>query len=81
MKDNHIIRIGDTVYQDSKSYHKVFEWKILDIWFEDYISGVKTIVKCSNGSWTEEFFASDIAYMHRSREDAERALRKEGEGK
>ena len=79
MKDNYKIQIGDTLYESSKSYNKVFEWKILDIWFEDYISGNKTIVKCSNGTWTQEFFSSDIVAMYRTREEAEQKL-KEGKG-
>lgn len=79
MKDNYKIQIGDTLYESSKSYNKVFEWKILDIWFEAYISGYKTIVKCSNGRWTQEFFASDIVAMYIKREEAEAKL-KEGKG-
>ena len=78
MKDNYKIQIGDVLYENSRSYNKIFEWKILDIWFEDYISGNKTIVKCSNGSWTQEFFASDIVAMYRTREEAEQKL-KEGD--
>lgn len=82
MKDycKYTIKIGDVLYENSKSYHKMFEWRVLDIWLEDYISGNKTIVKCSNGSWTKEFFVADILAMHRSKEEAEQALRKD-EGK
>lgn len=75
VKEKYKIQIGDTLYQASKSYKKVFEWKLLDIWLEDYISGNKTIVKCSNGSWTNEFFASDIIAMSRDREEAEAKLK------
>lgn len=74
MKDKFKIQIGDTLFEDSKSYKKIFEWKILDIWLEDYIGGNKTIVKCSNGIWTKEFFVSDILAMYRSREEAEAVL-------
>lgn len=79
-KDKYKIQIGDTLYQASKSYKKVFEWKVLDIWLEDYIGGNKTIVKCSNGTWTKEFFVADILAMSRSREVAEAKL-KESESK
>lgn len=77
MKDycKYTIKIGDVLYENSKSYHKMFEWKVLDIWLEDYISGNKTIVKCSNGSWTKNFFVSDILAMYRRKEDAEKALK------
>lgn len=74
-KERYKIQIGDVIYENSKSYKKIFEWKVIDIWLEDYISGIKTIVKCSNGSWTQEFFVSDILAMHKTREDAEKALR------
>lgn len=77
MKDKYKIQIGDVLFEYSKSYHKIFEWKVLDIWLEDYISGNKTIVKCSNGTWTKEFFVADILAMSRTREEAEKALRKD----
>ncbi len=73
-KDKYKIQIGDVLYQASKSYGKVFEWKVLDIWLEDYIGGNKTIVKCSNGTWSKEFFVSDILVMCRSKECAEQEL-------
>ena len=74
MKDKYKIQIGDTLYEYNKGYRRIFEWTILDIWLEDYVSGNKTIVKCSNGNWTQEFFASDILYMYRSRENLEKAM-------
>ena len=74
MKDKSKIQIGDVLFESSKSYKKIFEWKVLDIWLEDYIGGNKTVVKCSNGTWTKEFFASDIIAMYRTREEAEKAL-------
>ena len=74
MKEKYKIQKGDVLYENSKSYHKMFEWKVIDIWLEDYIGGNKTIVKCSNGTWTRNFFASDILDMYRSKEEAEKAL-------
>lgn len=69
------IQIGDTLYEVSKSYNRIFAWNVLDIFLEDYISGNKTIIKCSNGIWTDEFYVSDILAMYRSREEAEQALK------
>ena len=76
MKDycKYTIKIGDTLYQANESYKKVFEWKVLDIWLEDYIGGNKTIVRCSNGTWSKEFFVADILAMYRTREEAEAKL-------
>ena len=74
MKEKYKIQIGDVLFEYSKSYNKIFEWKVLDIWLEDYIGGNKTIVKCSNGTWTKEFFVADILAMYRSRELAEQKL-------
>lgn len=48
---------------------------VFDIWLEDYISGNKTIVKCSNGTWSKEFFVADILAMCRSKEQAEQKLK------
>lgn len=78
MKDRYKIQIGDVLYENSKSYNKIFEWKVIDIWLEDYISGNKTIVKCSNGSWTKEFFVSDILAMYKTREEAQAKLKEGG---
>ena len=75
MKDKYKIQIGDVLYEYSKIHNKIFEWKILDIWFEDYIGGIKTIVKCSKGCWTQELFVADIFAMYRTREEAEQALK------
>ena len=73
-KDEFKIQVGDVLYEASKSYSKVFEWEILAIWLEDYIGGNKTIVKCSNGTWTKEFFAVDVLYFHKTKEEAEEKL-------
>lgn len=74
MKDKFKIQIGDVLFEYNKSYNKIFEWKVLDIWLEDYISGNKTIVKCSNGTWAKEFFVADILAMYRSREELDKAF-------
>lgn len=74
-KEKYKIQIGDILYQASETYKRVFEWKVIDIWLEDYIGGNKTIVKCVNGTWTQEFFVADILAMSRCREVAEAKLK------
>ena len=74
-KDKYKVQVGDTLYQASKSYNRVFAWKVLEIWLESYISGNKTIVRCTNGTWSEEFFSSDVKEWFDTREDAEKALK------
>ena len=74
-KDKYKIQVGDKLYEASKSYHKVFEWEVLEIWLEAYISGYKTIVKCSNGTWTKEFFCADVFELFDTYEEAEKALK------
>lgn len=73
-KDKYKWQIGDIVYEASKSYGKVFEHEIVDIWIEDYLSGPKTIVRVNTGEWTKEKFMSDIVHYYNTREEAEAAL-------
>ena len=63
------------MYQASKSYNKVFAWKVREIWIEDYIGGTKTILRCTNGTWSKEFFSSDVKEWFDTREVAEKALK------
>lgn len=74
-KDKYKVQVGDTLYQASKSYNKVFAWKVLEIWLEWYLVGLKTIVLCTNGTWTKEFFVSDVKEWFDSQEEAEKALK------
>lgn len=73
-KDKYKVQVGDELYQASKSYKKVFAWEVLAIWLEDYIGGTKTILRCSNGTWIREFFASDAREWFDTPEAAEAAL-------
>lgn len=73
-KEKYKVQVGDTLYQASKSYNRVFAWKVLEIWLESYISGNKTIVRCTNGTWTKEFFISDVKEWFDTCEEAEKAL-------
>lgn len=72
--DEHTIRIGNVLYQANKSYGKVFAWEIIDIYLENYLGGNKTMVRCSNGTWTNSFFAVDVLEWHKTRESAEKEL-------
>lgn len=78
-KDKYKIQVGDVLYEVNKWFNKVYEWKVLEIWLEDYVGGNKTIVRCTNGTWTKEFFASDVIRFYSDKEEAEKALRGEGE--
>lgn len=73
-KDKYKIQAGDVLYQASKSYKKVFAWKVLAIWLEEYVGGTKTVLSCSNGTWEKEFFAADVREWFDTREAAESAL-------
>lgn len=73
-KDKYKIQVGDVLYQVVKVFNEINEWKVLEIWLEDYVGVNKTIVKCSNGTWTKEFFASDVIYFYSDKEEAEKAL-------
>jgi hypothetical protein len=75
-KEAHKIQIGDKLYEASRSYNKVFEWEILEIFLENYVSGTKTIVRCTNESWRKEFFASDVVWWYDTREEAEAEIRR-----
>ena len=79
-KEKYKIQVGDKLYEASKSYHKVFEWEVFAIWLEAYIGGYKTIVKCSNGTWTREFFCTDVFEFYDTREEAEQALKGVNDG-
>ncbi len=79
-KDQYKVQVGDTLYQASKSYNKVFAWMVLEIWLENYITGFKTIVRCTNGTWTEEFFVSDVKEWFDTLEEAEKAFKEMTEG-
>lgn len=74
-KEKYKIQVGDKLYQASTSYHKVFEWEVLGIWIEAYLGGHHTMVKCSNGTWTKEFFCAELFEFYDNGEDAEKALK------
>lgn len=75
-QDKYKIKKGDIFFKPSKSYNRVFEIEILDIWLEDYVSGYKTIVLGKYEFGKKEFFASDIIHCYDTYEEAEKALSK-----
>lgn len=79
-KDKHKIQVGDILYEPSKMYGKVIEHKIVDIFFEGYISGWKTMVVTESylGRYTK--FCSDVLHWPDTKEAAEAELfKKKGE--
>lgn len=71
------INVGDVVFEASKTYNKVFGWKISEIKLEKYIVGWKTIVKLApvyNVSWNTTKFLSDVLHMYETKDDAEKAM-------
>ena len=72
--DRYKISIGDTMYEASKSYSRVIEHKIIDIYFEQYISGYKTIVVTDSYLGRNSRFVSDIFNWYSTAEEAEEAL-------
>ena len=73
-KDKYKISIGDTMYEGSKSYSRAIEHKIIDIYFEQYISGYKTIVVTDSYLGRNSRFVSDIFNWYSTAEEAEEAL-------
>ena len=74
-KDKFKIQVGDTLYEASKMYKKVIEWKIKEIFFEHYVSDVKTITCAVSDVYGSKcFFASDIIAMYDTKEEAQKAL-------
>lgn len=73
-KDNYKIQVGDKLYQNSKAYGRIFEWEVIEIYLEAYLSGYKTRVKCFNGSYAQTFFASDIVDFFDTKEETEQAI-------
>lgn len=72
--DRYKISIGDTMYEASKTYNRVIEHKIIDIYFELYISGYKTIVVTDSYLGRSSRFVGDIFTWYSTTEEAEEAL-------
>lgn len=74
------VRIGDVLYEASFTYRKIIEWKITDIFVEEYIGGVKTVfsvVEVGGGIHGRGIkYISDVLHWYNTREEAEEELKK-----
>lgn len=74
------IRIGDVLYEASFTYRKVIEWKIVDIYIEEYLSGAKpvfSVVENGDGFHGRGVkFLSDILNWYDTKEEADEELKK-----
>ena len=75
-KDKYKIRIGDVMFEASKMYHKVIQHVIRDIYFEQYVSGYKTVVVTESYLGTQSKYASDVCSWYDCAKKAEKALEK-----
>ena len=76
-KTKYEINVGDTLYEASKSYGKVFGYEVESITLERYISDWKVVVQLKpvyNTSWGVKKFLSDVVHMYDTIEAAEQAL-------
>lgn len=73
-KEKHKIQIGDVLYEPSKMYGKVIEHKIVDIFFEGYVLGWKTMVVTESCLGRSTKFCSDVLHWSDTREAAEEDL-------
>lgn len=58
MDEKYELHIGDFLYEKTNDSYR--EVKIIDIFFERYINGWKTIIKVIKGNVMVDFFASDL---------------------
>lgn len=75
-KDKYKIQIGDVMFEASKMYNKVIQHTILDIYFEQYVSGYKTVVVTESYLGRHTKFASDVCNWYDTMNEAEEALNK-----
>ena len=75
-KDKYKIQIGDVMFEASKMYNKVIQHTILDIYFEKYVTGYKTVVVTVSYLGKQTKYASDVCNWYDSLKEAEEALNK-----
>lgn len=74
-KNKYKIQIGDVLYEASKMYGKVIEWRINDIFVEHYMGGDKTILTVESPVYgRSEKFLSDVTHWHDTDEEAKAAF-------
>ena len=70
------LQIGDVLYEPSKGRKKVIEWKIVNIFVEDYMCGSKTILVVENEVLGKVHkFLSDVRTWMDSAREAEMFLK------
>lgn len=75
MKDKYKIQIGDILYEDSKMYGKIIKHEIIDIFFEAYLSGWKTIVVTKSFLGRKENFITDVLHWYSDEECKEKLIK------
>ena len=75
-KDKYKIQIGDLMFEASKMYRKVIQHTILDIYFEQYVTGYKTVVVTESYLGRQTKYANDVCNWYASAKEAEEALNK-----
>lgn len=78
-KDKYKYQIGDILYEASTSYVKVFAWKIVDIFVENYVGGPKVVFRVERDTengwiWARDRYLSDIQMMYDTQKEAEEEL-------
>ena len=75
-KDKNKIQIGDVLYEISKMYGTIIEWKIIDIFLEEYISGPATVIKVESPIYGKQNrFVSSLRHgWYGTREEADKAF-------
>lgn len=73
-KDKYKIQIGDLMFEVSKTYGKVIQHTIKDIYFESYVTGYKTVVVTDSYLGIQHKYASDVVNWFDSAKEAEKAL-------
>lgn len=70
------LQVGDVLFEAFKMRKKVIEWKIVDIFVEDYMSGGKVVFVAENAVYGRvERFISDVMYWHETYQEAHEFLR------
>ena len=75
-KDKYKTQIGDVMFEASKMYGRVIQHTILDIYFEQYVTGYKAVVVTDSYLGIQTKYASDVCNWYDSAKEAEGALNK-----
>ena len=74
-QNKYMYQIGDVLYEPSKMYKRVIEWKIIDIVVEEYVGGYKTIFRVKSEMFgTGNKFLSDVTHLCDTYDEAVKEL-------